>query len=124
MRSGSMPAGGGCPAGSRIWAAKAAWHPARASSKRSGCTTAARCRGEVAADAAELAEELVERGKVEVAFQQGGSGAEQGVGLAQQRPYGVGHRRAVGVDLESGRLVAMAGDVDIRDPWPRERAQE
>src|SRR3546814_19216623 len=48
---------------------------------------------------------------------------ERARGLGQQRPDRIGHGGAMGVDLQVGRFVAVAGDVDVTDARRGQRTQ-
>src|SRR5688572_12553028 len=116
-RRSSMPGGGGWPAGSRRWRANVNCC-SRKVSRSMGLLQQPRAIGIGRlhhADASGLGQQLLQRRKIEVAFQQRRTHAETAVGAGQQRPHVGLDGRAMGVDLEVDVLVVVAGDVVLGD---------
>ena len=71
-----------------------------------------------------LGQQLRQRRKVEVAFEQRGAHAQPRIGLAQERPDHAFHRRPVGIDLEAVVFIEVARYVQRGDTVGRHASQE
>src|SRR3546814_3901471 len=100
------------------------WSSDVCSSDLGDMARSAACACKVPAHGAEFVGKLRERREVEVAFQQRRPPPVHAVGLGQQRPDRIGHGGAMGVDLQVGRFVAVAGDVDVTDARRGQRSEE
>ena len=71
-----------------------------------------------------LGQQFLGRGNVEVALQQRGKHAVNGVGLVEQGPHVLDHGRGVGIHDQVFGFVVVAGDVPVGDPFARQAAQK